>query len=144
MLEALKQAKKAKDNNEVPIGCVIVRNSDNKIIARAYNKRHTTKDATAHAELLAIKKACKVVGDWRLTGCTLYVTLEPCPMCAGAILNARIDKVVYGASDYKSGFFGGINDISNSGILNHNLEIVSKVCEDKCEKLLQDFFRERR
>ncbi|MBQ8749546.1 MAG: tRNA adenosine(34) deaminase TadA [Clostridia bacterium] len=144
MFEALKQAEIAKRKDEVPIGCVIVRNSDNRIIAKAYNKRHHKKDAIAHAEILAIKKACKVMKDWRLNDCTLYVTTEPCPMCAGAILNARIGKVVYGTSDLKSGFLGGFDDISNKNILNHNFKVVSGILEQECKEILQSFFDSKR
>jgi len=142
MLEALNQAKLALKNNEVPIGCVITRNDE--IIAKAFNKRMRKKDATNHAEILAIKKACKKVRDWRLSDCTLYVTLEPCPMCAGAILNARIPKVVFGAKDEKSGFLGGIYDISNKNILNHNIEVVGGVLERDCSQIIKEFFAKKR
>ena len=144
MYEALKQAQIAMQKDEVPIGCVIVRNSDNKIIAKAYNKRHKKGIATAHAEILAINKACKKVKDWRLTDCTLYVTTEPCPMCAGAILNARIEKVVYGTTDAKSGFLGGCYDVSDKNILNHNIIVESGVLEKECKQILQSFFENKR
>ena len=144
MLEALKQAEIALKNDEVPIGCVIVRNRDGKIIAKAYNRRASKKDATMHAEIIAIRKACKVMGDWRLNDCTLYVTLEPCPMCAGAILNARIGKVVYGAVDEKSGFFGGVEDISQRNILNHSVEVVGGFMQNECSYILNKFFKSKR
>lgn len=144
MLEALKQAEIAKSKDEVPIGCVIVRNTNNEIIARGYNQRISKSDATMHAEIVAIRKACKKQKDWRLDDCTIYVTLEPCPMCAGAILNARLKKVVYGAKDEKSGFFGGFMNIGSNGILNHNIEIVSGVMENECKSIINDFFLKKR
>jgi len=139
MFEALKEAQKAKKKGEVPIGCVIVR--DNKIIARAHNRRHKLKNAVAHAEVLAIKKACKVVKDWRLQGCEMYVTLEPCPMCAGACFNARVDKVVYGATDVKGGVFGGALDLSDKNLLNHKIEVIGGVLKSECEEELKQFFK---
>lgn len=144
IIQALKEAQKAKDIDEVPIGCVIVDETTNKIIAKAHNQRIKQKDATAHAELLAIRKACKKFGDWRLENCTLYVTLEPCVMCAGAILNSRIKRVVFGAKDEKSGFLGGNYDISNKSLLNHNFEVIGGILEDQCKLILQDFFKSKR
>ncbi len=142
MKEAIKQAKKAYKIDEVPIGCVIV--YENKIIARAYNKRNYKKNTLAHAELLAINKASKVLGDWRLEGCTMYVTLEPCQMCAGAIVQARIDKVVIGAMNPKAGCGGSILNLLQMDEFNHQVEVIRGVCEEDCQNLLQDFFKELR
>ena len=142
MKEAIKQAKKAYKIEEVPIGCVIV--YENKIIARAYNKRNYKKNTLAHAELLAISKASKALGDWRLEGCTMYVTLEPCQMCAGAIVQARIDKVVIGTMNPKAGCGGSILNLLEMEEFNHQVEVVRGVCEEECQSLLQDFFKELR
>lgn len=139
MKAAIAQAKLAAKKGEVPVGAVIVR--DGEIIARAYNTRETDKNALCHAEIKAIRKACKKLGGWRLTRCELYVTLEPCPMCAGAIVNSRIVSVYYGASDQKAGAFGTLFDINTMG-LNHKPQIVGGVMEDACAKLLSDFFAE--
>ena len=141
MQRAIELAKEAAELGEVPIGAVVVKNDE--IIAEAYNLRETKKLATAHAEIDAIEAACKKLGGWRLFGCTLYVTLEPCAMCAGAIVNARIDRVVYGASDIRFGACGSLFNI-NSYPLNHAFEITSGVCEDECRLLLSDFFGELR
>ena len=141
MKAAIAQAKLAAKKGEVPVGAVIVR--DGEIIARAYNTRETDKNALCHAEIKAIRKACKKLGGWRLTRCELYVTLEPCPMCAGAIVNSRIVSVYYGASDQKAGAFGTRFDMNTMG-LNHKPEIVGGVMEDACAKLLSDFFAELR
>lgn len=142
MTVALKQAQKAKCNDEVPIGAVIVK--DGVIISKAYNKRNKSKVATHHAEVLAIEKACKVLGDWRLEGCTIYVTLEPCPMCAGAIMNSRISKVVYGAHELSSdkNIFSQI--MSDTKRLNHKIEVVSDVLGEECAKILSTFFKQKR
>ena len=142
MLEALKEARKALALDEVPVGAVITQG--NEIIARAHNLRETRQDATAHAELLAIKRACKVLGTWRLTGCNLYVTLEPCPMCAGAIVLARLDKVVVGARDPKAGACGSILDIIGDPRLNHQPEMAEGVLPTKCGDLLRQFFKQKR
>ena len=144
MKEAIKQAKKAYALNEVPIGCVIV--YEDKIIARGYNRRVTDKNTLSHAELNAIRKASKKLGDWRLDDCEMYVTLEPCQMCAGAIVNARITRVIFGAYDQKAGSFGTLIDF-NSYPLNHKPEIIGGVCEEECKALMQKFFtylREKR
>ncbi len=141
MNEAIKLAKKAAELGEVPIGAVVVR--DGIIISEAFNLRETEKLATAHAELSAIEAACKKLGGWRLFGCTLYVTLEPCPMCAGAIVNSRIDRLVYGAPDLRFGACGSLFNI-NSYPLNHAFEITSGVCEDECKQLLSEFFKDLR
>ncbi|WP_078556428.1 tRNA adenosine(34) deaminase TadA [Bacillus alkalicellulosilyticus] len=142
MRRAMEEAYKAKEINEVPIGAVIV--YENEIIASAYNKRETTQQALAHAEVLAIEEACKTLGTWRLTGCTLYVTLEPCPMCAGAIVQSRVDKVVYGAKDPKAGCCGSIMNLLEENQFNHQAENVGGVLADECGKLLTNFFQELR
>ena len=141
MKRAIELAKRAAELGEVPIGAVVVRNGE--IIAEAYNLRETEKMATAHAELMAIEKACRAAGGWRLFGATLYVTLEPCPMCAGAIVNSRIDRVVFGASDKRFGACGSLFNI-NSYPLNHAFEIESGICEEECASLLSDFFKDLR
>lgn len=141
---AIKEAMKAKSYGDVPIGCVIVDEETDKVISKSYNKKEKVKDATAHAEILAIKSACKKKGDWRLENCTLYVTLEPCPMCFGAILNARIKRVVYGASDFGAGFLGGFDDYSKHNMLNHSVIVVPNVLGEECGKILKGFFKFRR
>ena len=137
MREALCEARRAMELDEVPVGAVIVR--DGKIIAKAYNTRESDKNALCHAELKAIRKACKKLGGWRLSGCTLYVTLEPCVMCAGAIINSRIDRVVIGAKDPKAGAFGSVTDI-NALPLNHKTELCFGELESECSSILKDFF----
>lgn len=137
MREAIAEAKLAGSRGEVPIGCVIVR--DGEIVARAGNARERDKNALRHAELTAIDNACGVLGGWRLFGCTLYVTLEPCPMCAGAIINSRVDRVVYGAKDAKAGAFGSVLAM-DSYPLNHKPEITDGVLEEECRELLTEFF----
>ena len=141
MQAAIDMAGKAFNKDEVPVGAVIVKNG--RIIAKAYNKRETNRDPLAHAEILAIKKAAKKVGGWRLSGCTLYVTLEPCPMCAGAIINARIDAVVFGAYDPKAGAFGSLYHLGE-GRLNHTPQITGGVMKDKCAQLLKSYFQQKR
>ncbi|HHT98401.1 MAG TPA: nucleoside deaminase [Clostridiales bacterium] len=142
MKEALKQATKAYNLGEVPIGCVIVFND--KIISRGYNKRNTKKTTLSHAELLAIEKASKVMGDWRLEGCTMYITLEPCQMCAGAIVQARIKRVVLGSMNPKAGCAGSILNLLQMEQFNHQVEITKDVLENECTELLQKFFKELR
>lgn len=142
MREALKEGKKAFKLGEVPIGCVIV--YQDKIIARGYNKRNTKKTTLAHAELIAIQKASKVLGDWRLEDCIMYVTLEPCQMCAGAIVQARIKKVVVGAMNSKAGCAGSILNLLQMQEFNHQVELLTGVMEEECKTLLQDFFKELR
>ena len=142
MREALKQAKKAYALNEVPIGCVIVQNE--KIIARGYNRRNTDKNTLSHAELIAIKKASKKTGDWRLEDCTMYVTLEPCQMCAGAIVQARIPRVVIGCFNPKAGCAGSVINLLQMKEFNHQVEIVPDVLHDDCSSMLTDFFKELR
>ena len=141
MEAALALAKQAGEKGEIPVGAVIVK--DGEIISEAYNLRHTGKVATAHAELLAIEDACRKLGTWRLSGCTLYVTLEPCPMCAGAIINSRIDRVVYGVKDAKAGCLGSVLNF-NSYPFNHAFEIVGGVCEAECAAILSEFFSRAR
>lgn len=142
MYEAMKQARRAARLSEVPIGCVIV--YEDKIIARAYNRRNTDKSTLAHAEILAIKKAAKYIGDWRLEDCTMYVTLEPCPMCAGAIVQARIPRVVMGTMNAKAGCAGSVVNLLQMDGLNHKAEITKGVLADECKKMMQDFFKEVR
>ena len=142
MGEALRQAKMAYEADEVPVGAVIVR--EGKIIARAFNQVELLKDATAHAEILAITQAANALGDWRLEGCTLFVTKEPCPMCAGAITLSRIKKLVFGVRDPKSGGAGSVFDITAQSGLNHTVEVVAGVKETEARDLLQGFFREKR
>lgn len=142
MEQALKEAKKAYNINEVPIGCVIVK--DDKVIARGYNRRNTEKNVLAHAEIAAIKEACKKTGDWRLEGCTMYVTLEPCQMCAGAIVQARMDKVVIGAMNKKAGCAGSIINILQMQQFNHQCEIETGVLEEQCTNMMTSFFEELR
>ena len=142
MKEAIKQAKKAEAIGDVPIGCVIVH--DGKIIARGSNKRNKDKTVLAHAELLAIQKASKKVNDWRLEDCTMYITLEPCQMCAGAIVQARIPKVVIGAMNPKAGCAGSVLNILQIDKFNHQVEIERGILEEECSQMLSDFFKELR
>lgn len=142
MREAIRQARKAEKIEEVPIGCVIV--FENKIIARGYNRRNTDKNTLAHAELSAIKKASKKLGDWRLEGCTMYVTLEPCQMCAGAIVQARIDKVVIGSMNPKAGCAGSILNLLQVPAFNHQVSIETGILEEECSVMLSGFFRKLR
>ena len=140
MKAALFQAKKAELIDETPIGAVIVK--DGKIIARGYNKRETKKNALMHAEIIAIDKACKKLGGWRLPGCDIYVTLEPCPMCAGAIIQARIENVYFGAYDQKSGCLGSACDLSEA--LPHKIAYQGGIMQKECESILKDFFKNLR
>ena len=142
MKEAIRQAKKAWALEEVPIGCVIV--YEGKIIARGYNRRNTDKNTLSHAELNAIRKASRKLGDWRLEGCTMYVTLEPCQMCAGAIVQARIDRVVIGSMNPKAGGAGPILNLLEVPQFNHQVMITQGVLQEECSALLSDFFRELR
>jgi tRNA(adenine34) deaminase len=142
MGEALRQALRAYEAEEVPIGAVIVR--EGRIIARAFNQVETLRDATAHAEMLAITQAEEVVGDWRLTDCTLYATKEPCPMCAGAIVHVRIRRVVFGAADPKAGAAGGVINLLQYPTLNHRTDITAGIRGEECKNLLQTFFAEQR
>ncbi len=142
MKEAIRQAKKAGSLEEVPIGCVIVR--DGSIIARGYNRRNTEKSALAHAEIAAIKKASRAVGDWRLEGCTMYVTLEPCQMCAGAIVQSRLTEVVIGCMNPKAGCAGSILNLLEMEQFNHQVRVIRGVLEEECSSMLSQFFRELR
>lgn len=142
MKEAIRQAHKAWKLQEVPIGCVIVK--DGKVIARGYNRRNTDKNTLAHAELLAIRKASRAVGDWRLEGCTMYITLEPCQMCAGAIVQARIPRVVIGSRNPKAGCAGSILNLLDIPEFNHQVELTEGVLEEECSAMLTEFFRELR
>ena len=139
MKAAIREAKKAYALDEVPIGCVIVQ--DGTIIARGYNRRNTEGNTLAHAELTAIKKASKKTGDWRLEDCTMYVTLEPCPMCAGAIVQARIPKVVIGCMNPKAGCAGSVLDMLHEDGFNHQVETEVGLCGDECSQMLKDFFK---
>ena len=142
MNAAIREAKKAYAIREVPIGCVLVR--DGKIIARGYNKRTKAGNVLAHAEIIAINKACKKCGDWRLEDCQLYVTLEPCPMCAGAIIQARIPRVVIGCMNPKAGCAGSVLDMLHEDRFNHQVETTTGVCEETCSAMMKQFFRELR
>ena len=142
MKEALRQAKKAASMGEVPIGCVIV--YQGKIIARGYNRRKTDKNTLSHAELQAIKKASRVMGDWRLEECTLYVTLEPCQMCSGAIVQARIPEVVIGCMNPKAGCAGSILNLLEMPQFNHQVKVTRGILEEECSRILKDFFKELR
>lgn len=142
MKVALREAKKAYKLDEVPIGCVIVQND--KIIARGYNRRNTDKNTLAHAEMSAIKKASKKTGDWRLEDCTMYVTLEPCQMCAGAIVQSRLGKVVIGSMNPKAGCAGSVINLLQMKQFNHQVEMVTGVLEEECSTMLSGFFQELR
>ena len=141
MKKALELAKRAGELGDVPVGAVIVK--DGQIIAEGYNERVICGSAVSHAEVVAIERACKSLGSWRLGGCTLYVTLEPCPMCAGAIINSRVDRVVFGAKDSKAGCFGSLINF-NSYPFNHKPTLTEGVCADECARLLSEFFGKMR
>ena len=142
MKEALKEAKKAYDKLEVPVGCVIVR--DGKIISRAHNLKETKKDTTKHAEILAIQKASKKLEAWRLLDCDMYVTLEPCSMCAGAIINSRIKNLYIGTMDKKTGAAGSVLNLFEDFTFNHKVTVKTGILQTQCEKILKDFFKELR
>lgn len=139
---AIEEASKAASKDEVPVGAIVVFGDD--IVAKAHNEREAKSDPTAHAEILAIQQTAKKLGSWRLSNCAIYVTKEPCPMCAGAIFQARLDRLVYGVTDSKAGAAGTLYNIVNDKRLNHQVEVVSGICEEECRKLLQDFFRDKR
>ena len=139
---ALDEARQAAAEGEVPIGAVVI--CDGAVVARAHNRRETDNDPSAHAEFSAMVEASRVLGRWRLTGCTVYVTLEPCLMCAGLMVNARIDRCVYGAPDPKGGALGTLFDVSHDARLNHEFEVEVGICQDECAEVLREFFRERR
>ena len=142
MQAAVAAANIAEENGDVPIGAVIVK--DGKILARAYNQREQLQDPTAHAEIIALTQAAAALENWHLNGCTIYVTLEPCPMCAGALVLARIDRLVYGCDDPKAGAVKSLYNIVTDDRLNHRLEVTSGVMADECAKLMQVFFKSRR
>ena len=138
MREALAEARRAEVLGEVPVGAVVVK--DDRVIGRGHNLRESKNDPLAHAELLAIGNAARAVGGWRLSGTTLYVTLEPCAMCAGALVNGRVDRLVYGARDPKAGFCGSLGDLVRDSRLNHRLEVESGILEEECSQQLRSFF----
>lgn len=142
MKEALKQAKKAYEKGEIPVGAIIVK--DNKIIARAYNEKEYKFDTTKHAEILAIQKASKKLKSWRLTDCDMYVTLEPCSMCAGALIQSRIRKVYIGTMDEKTGACGSVLNLLEDYTFNHQVEVETNILQPECEQLLKSFFKEIR
>ncbi len=142
MWEAIKEAYKARKKDEVPIGCVIVK--DNQVIARAHNLRESKQKSTSHAEILAIEQANEIIGSWRLENCTLYVTLEPCPMCAGAILLSRVERVVYGAADPKGGSVDSCMKMYDVSGWNHYPKVCSGILKDECSTLLKEFFAMKR
>lgn len=142
MKKALEEAQKAFDADEVPVGAVIVRHGE--IIAAAHNRRELSKDATAHAEMLAIRVACEKLGGWRLLDCEMYVTLEPCTMCSGAIMHARIEKLYIGAMDPKGGAAGSILNLFEDYHFNHRTEVVKGILEAECSRILKDFFKRKR
>ena len=139
---ALKEAHKASLIDEVPIGCVIVK--DNKVIAKGHNIRETKLDPLGHAELVAIKKAAKKLGDWQLVGCDLYVTIEPCIMCSGAIIQSRIARVIYGADDIKGGGFGSSINVLDAKNINHTPEVIKGVMKDECSQIIKEYFKSKR
>lgn len=141
---ALDEACKAAELGEIPIGAVLVENASGEVVAAAHNMRETWQDATAHAEVIVIREACAKLRRWRLSGCTLYVTVEPCPMCSGAIVNSRVDRVVYGCPDAKAGGAESIFNIITNPNLNHCAEVVSGVCEEDCAQVMKNFFKRRR
>ena len=142
MKKAIKQAQKAALIDEVPVGAVIVK--DGKVIASAYNTRESKKDALGHAEINVIKKANKKLNAWRLDGCTVYVTVEPCIMCAGALIQARVDRIVYGTEDFKGGAFGSSIDILEAKNINHHPEVISGVLRDECSEIIKEYFKGKR
>lgn len=142
MREALRLAQKARDAGEVPVGAIVVHAG--KIIGRAHNQVELLKDATAHAEMLALTQAEAAVGDWRLTECDLYVTKEPCPMCAGALVHSRVRRVIFGCTDPAAGAAGSVMNLLQMPALNHRCDIASGILQDECAAILQNFFRKRR
>ena len=139
---ALDEARLAYDIGEIPIGAILI--MDNQVVASGHNMREIWHDATAHAEVIVIRAACQKLKRWRLTGATLYVTIEPCPMCAGALVMSRIDRLVYGSADYKAGAIESIFNIAQNDALNHNISVTSGVRTDECSEIMRDFFRSRR
>lgn len=139
---ALDEAQKAYDIGEVPIGAVLI--MDGQVVASGHNMRESWHDATAHAEMIAIREACQKLGRWRLTGLTLYVTIEPCPMCAGALVMSRVDRLVYGSADVKAGAIESIFNIVQNEALNHSMMVTAGIRADECAQIMKDFFRQRR
>lgn len=144
MRMALREAIKAYQQGEIPIGAVLVNNENGTVVATGYNLRERTMDATAHAEMEAIRNGCQALKRWRLSGCTLYVTIEPCAMCAGALVNSRIDRLVYGSNESKFGAVESIFNVVNHKILNHRMEVTAGVLDDECRQLMKNFFHMRR
>ena len=144
MSEAIALARQAQSIGEVPIGCVIVHDPTDRVVGRGYNRRQTDHDPTAHAEILALREAGQTLGHWRLLDCTMYVTLEPCPMCAGAIVNARVPRLVYGCDDPKAGAVRTLYELCEDGRLNHRVTVTTGVLAPQCAQLLQEFFRTQR
>ena len=142
MKEAVREANLAALEDEVPIGCIIVKNGE--IIAKAHNQRDKSNNPLGHAEMLAIQKASKVLGDWQLVGCDLYVTIEPCLMCSGAIIQSRINKVIYGAPDLKGGAFGSSINVLDAKNINHRPEVISGILADECSRIIKDYFKSKR
>lgn len=142
MLAAIAEARKAPQHGDVPVGCVVVRGTE--VIGRGRNRREETGDPLAHAEMLALREAARALGGWRLDGCDLYVTLEPCPMCAGAMVQARIRRLFFGVRDFKAGAAGSVFDLVRDPRLPHRLEVLDGICEEECRALLSGFFEERR
>lgn len=142
MLFALEEAQKAKEEGEIPIGAILV--YKDMVIAAGHNRKETEKDPTAHAEILALRKGARILGRWRLTGASLYVTIEPCPMCAGALLNARISRLVYGAANPQYGAIESRFRITGEGVLNHTMEITSGIRQKECQALMDSFFARKR
>jgi tRNA(adenine34) deaminase len=143
MNQALQLAEKARDLGEVPVGAVVV-TLDGRIVGRGYNQKEGLQSAIAHAEIMAIKEACETLKSWRLTGCTLYVTLEPCPMCSGAIWASQIGTVVFGASDLKTGYLKSLHQVGEDSRLNHRFETIGGILENECSQILKQFFKELR
>jgi tRNA(adenine34) deaminase len=143
MREALKEAEKGRHGGEVPVGALLI-DRYNEVLARDHNRSISRKDPTAHAEILVIRRAAKLLENYRLNGMTIVVTIEPCAMCMGAIINARLDTLIFGAFDSKSGAAGSIYDLSNDGRLNHRLRVIPGIMESQCRELMQDFFRKKR
>ena len=139
---ALEEARQAAREGEIPVGAVLVR--EGQVLARNHNRREQDRDATAHAEVLVLREACRQLGRWRLSGCALYVTVEPCPMCSGAIVNSRIDTVVYGCPDVKAGGAESIFNIITNPNLNHTATVISGICEEECAQVMKNFFKRRR
>ena len=141
---ALAEARKAYELGEVPIGAVLVSHEDGTVVSAGHNLRETSLDATSHAEMEAIRLGCRRLGRWRLSGCTLYVTIEPCAMCAGALVNSRVDRLVYGSSEPRFGAVESIFNVVNHKVLNHHMEVTAGVLEEECRAIMKDFFRMRR